>query len=156
MSSSGIWPISVSHLPGFGQSRSVIFRDLANLGKSSSGIWSISVCHFRDLANLCKSFSGIRPILNLTFGEKPVSHFYWTKATQKSLRPCKWFYAPLMRLNHYKEEKNLPGLQFIILDRMSLVMHPNLFELTEQYRKRKNRCPQARRITVNTVNKVNK
>ncbi len=37
---------------------------------------------------------------------------------------CKWFYAPLVKLFH-ELQKNLPGLQFIMPDAMSLVRPPN-------------------------------
>jgi hypothetical protein len=46
-------------------------RDLANLVKSSSGIWpfSITVSQLWDLPILSKSSSSIRPTFKFTFGE---------------------------------------------------------------------------------------
>jgi hypothetical protein len=41
----------------------VVSRDLANLGKSSSGIWPFSVSDLPGFDHSGKSSSGIRPIL---------------------------------------------------------------------------------------------
>ncbi len=90
----------------------VVRQALAYLGKSASRIWPFSVSHL----------PGLGRFLNWLYGDwkTPVSHFDWTKLSQKSLSRSKWFYAPHAKLYHENYTKNLPGLQFIIPDWMSL------------------------------------
>ncbi len=60
-----------------------------------------------------------------------VSHFNWTKPSQKALSSCKWYYAPLGGLNNQNLKKHLPDLQFIIRNRISLVTPPNSNDRTQ-------------------------
>ncbi len=78
----------------FSQSWQVIYQDLAFLSQ---------YVIFWGLAIRGKSSSGIRPIFKLTFRglKNVVSQFDWTKPSQKSLSRCKWFHAPLVRLNDW-------------------------------------------------------
>ncbi len=41
----------------------------------------------------------VQPELKMSSRKTPLSHFDWTKPSQKSLSHCKWFYAPLVRLD---------------------------------------------------------
>ncbi len=96
----------------------VVSWDLANLGKSSTGI-----C----MAILGKSSSGIRPInWHSMKWKSPVSHFDWLKPYQKSLSRCNLVLCSSRATLSLKYLfKNLPGLQFIMRDRMSLVTPQN-------------------------------
>ncbi len=92
----------------FDHSRQVIFRDLAILGKSSSGIRPISASH---LPNLLDWEERCDWVLNCLAGgmNNAVNSLWLDKAI-----PVIWFYAPLVRFFHKNLKKNLLCLWFII------------------------------------------
>ncbi len=86
------WPKPGDDLPRFAKSR---HRTSRNLERGFDETGSLKPSSGDERSRLVVSRNWLSEDWKTT-----VSHFDWTKPSQKSLSRCEWFYAPLVRLYH--------------------------------------------------------